>query len=222
MRHLVYLHGFASSAASTKATYFAARAAGAGLALHTPDLNLPAFEGLTITRMLDQVEDLLTSLAPDPAVLVGSSLGGFVAVEAAARRAEAPKPGMASIEALVLLAPALDIVRGFEREFGPTEIAKWKAHGSKEVFHYADNRPRALGWAFFEDVRRYHPLERRLDVPMLVYQGRRDALVDPEMVAGWVRRQPHAVLHLLDDDHQLSSSLDVVWSGMDRFLSLPS
>lgn len=222
MRHLVYLHGFASSAASTKAAYFAARAAEAGAVLHTPDLNLPAFETLTITRMLDQVEDLLEGLAPDPAVLIGSSLGGFVAVEAAARQGRPSRPDVGKIEALVLLAPALDIVRGFEREFGQAEIARWQARGFKEVFHYADNRSRELGWGFFEDARRYHPLERRLDLPMLVYQGQRDALVDPDMVAGWVSRQPHATLHLLDDDHQLSSSLETMWAGTRSFLSLPS
>jgi pimeloyl-ACP methyl ester carboxylesterase len=222
MRDLVYLHGFASSAASTKATYFAARATEAGLALHCPDLNLPAFETLTITRMLAQVDDLLKGLAPEPAVLLGSSLGGLVAVEAAARQAAGPAPGVAPIQALVLLAPALDIVRGFERDFGEAEIARWHATGSKDVFHYADNRQRALGWAFFEDARRYDPSERRLELPMLVYQGRRDTLVDPDMVARWTARQPRATLHLLDDDHQLSSSLDVMWLGIRRFLSLPS
>jgi pimeloyl-ACP methyl ester carboxylesterase len=222
MRRLVYLHGFASSARSTKAAYFATRAAESGLALSCPDLNSPEFESLTVTRMLDQVEELLEEMAPHPAVLVGSSLGGLVAVEAAARLAGTPRPDLAPIESLVLLAPALDLVRAFERDFGEAEIARWQAQGSKEVFHYADNRPRALGWTFFEDARRYDPFERCLNLPMLVYQGRRDDLVDPGMVKRWVDRQPHATLHLLDDDHQLASSLDVMWDGMRRFLSLPS
>jgi pimeloyl-ACP methyl ester carboxylesterase len=220
MRQLVYLHGFASSAGSSKAAYLAARAAAAGLAFHCPDLNLPEFETLTISRMLDQVDRLLEALAPDPAVLVGSSLGGLVAVEAAARQAERQAPGAPRIESLVLLAPALDIVRGFEREYGEEGIARWRAEGSRDVFHYAHNRSRPLGWAFFEDARRYDPLARRLELPMLIYQGRHDALVDPGMVTRWVERQPHAAITLLDDDHQLSASLDVMWSGMRRFLSL--
>jgi pimeloyl-ACP methyl ester carboxylesterase len=222
MRHLVYLHGFASSAASSKAAYFGARATEAGLVMHCPDLNLPEFETLTISRMLDQVAGLLKEIAPDPAVLIGSSLGGLVAVESAARQEQMPVPGAAPIESLVLLAPALDIVRGFERDFGSAEIVRWQAEGSKDVFHYAHERSRALGWSFFEDARRYEPLALRLELPILVYQGRHDALVDPDTVAGWVERQPHAAIHLLDDDHQLASSLDVMWSGIRRFLSLPS
>ena len=42
-RQIVYLHGFASSARSSKAVWFAERAREAGVGFVCPDLNLPDF-----------------------------------------------------------------------------------------------------------------------------------------------------------------------------------
>jgi len=79
---VLYLHGFASSPKSSKASFFATKFAARGIAVESPDLNEPDFSTLTVTRMLGQVSDCIDS-GTDPVVLVGSSLGGFVAVHAA-------------------------------------------------------------------------------------------------------------------------------------------
>ena len=55
VRHVVYLHGFASSPASSKAQRFRRELAPLGVGFSCPDFNEPAFETLTVTRMLDQV-----------------------------------------------------------------------------------------------------------------------------------------------------------------------
>jgi uncharacterized protein len=81
---VIYLHGFASSARSGKASFFAQRCREAGIEFEAPDLNVPDFSTLTVTRMLDQTRALLDR-ASGPATLMGSSLGGYVAVLAAAR-----------------------------------------------------------------------------------------------------------------------------------------
>ena len=52
---IIYLHGFASSHRSTKATYFGERLRRHGLAFSCPDFNEPDFSTLTITRMLDRI-----------------------------------------------------------------------------------------------------------------------------------------------------------------------
>jgi hypothetical protein len=83
--HVFYLHGFASSAKSTKAGFFAARLRPYGITLHTPDFNEPDFFTLTVTRMIDQVTAAIDALPEGPVVLIGSSLGGFVAVQTALR-----------------------------------------------------------------------------------------------------------------------------------------
>ena len=52
---IIYLHGFASSHRSTKATWFGERLRRHGLAFSCPDFNEPDFSTLTITRMLDRI-----------------------------------------------------------------------------------------------------------------------------------------------------------------------
>jgi hypothetical protein len=54
VRHVVYLHGFASSPPSGKAQWFARALAAHGITMACPDLNLPEFETLTVTRMIGQ------------------------------------------------------------------------------------------------------------------------------------------------------------------------
>src|SRR5688500_3274143 len=107
---IFYLHGFASSARSSKATFVASRLRELGVELHTPDFNAPDFSTLTITRMVDQVGRAIGS-APDPVVLIGSSLGAFVAVQVALKH-----PGR--VARMVLLAPALDFGGNRMRSLG--------------------------------------------------------------------------------------------------------
>lgn len=211
-----YLHGFASSPASSKATFFADRLRGSGIGVDVPDFNLPDFYTLTISRMLRQLEDSIARAPAGPIRLIGSSLGGFLAVEAAARqfhRASHP------IDRVVLLAPAVELE--WERW---TEIVlkggvdAWRRKGEIEIFHYADDAPRRLGFGFYEDARRYDAAARRLDLPMLIFQGRRDESVSPELVEQFASAQPHATLHMLDDGHQLKDSLEFMWSETSRFL----
>ena len=77
---IFYLHGFASSAKSTKGAYLSQRFWQHGLSLRCPDFNLPDFATLTLTRMLDQLDREMTeaaSFAPGPATLIGSSLAAY-------------------------------------------------------------------------------------------------------------------------------------------------
>jgi len=57
-----YLHGFASSAKSTKAAYFADRLREHGMTLRCPDFNDPEFATLTLSRMIDQLGSELAGL----------------------------------------------------------------------------------------------------------------------------------------------------------------
>ena len=130
-------------------------------------------------------------------MLIGSSLGGFVAVEAAARQAgEARHP----ISRLILLAPAVELEWDRWSEVGPGGIERWRQAGDIEVFHYALDRPERLEFGFYEDAERYHPASRQLVVPMLIFQGRQDESVSPDIVerfcAAAARRDaPHARRH---------------------------
>ena len=209
VKHVFYLHGFASSPESSKARFFADRLQASGIALHCPDFNQPDFATLTVSRMLQQVEKRISALPPGEVVLIGSSLGGFVAVEAAARRVgEALHP----IAALVLLAPAVELEWQKWSELQPDGVDGWQARGFIDVFHYAYDDSRRLNFTFYEDANRYRPSERRLPQRVLIFQGRNDESVNPAHVERFAAAQPNATLHMLEDDHQLKGSLDLMWS----------
>lgn len=212
--HLLYLHGFASSARSSKAAYFRARAAERGVELLTPDFNEPDFEGLTISRMVDQVSNLMADLSPGPVAIVGSSLGAFIAVQVALRQ---PR-----VDRLVLLAPALDFSGNRLRDLGDRGLDEWRRTDTLNVFHYGFGRMMQVRFSLYEDAAQYDAMKARLDIPIQIFQGTRDVAVSPETVERWSAARPNVELHLLDDDHQLIASLDTVWKGMAGFLRLPN
>jgi pimeloyl-ACP methyl ester carboxylesterase len=207
------LHGFASSAASKKGAYLAGRLGAHGLALRRPDFNEPEFATLTITRMLDQLRRELEALGEARATLIGSSLGGALAVLAAERFGS-------RIDRLVLLAPAVMFARPGHHLFPPERVDEWRRRGVLPVFHHADNTERLLNFAFYEDSLRYNSFEAAFSMPTLIFQGMRDTAVDYRTVEAFSYARPHVTLSLLDDDHQLGVSLPRIWNDIEAFLGL--
>lgn len=208
-----YLHGFASSAQSSKAAFFRARFGEHGIPVAVPDFNEPDFSTLTISRMLAQVHRGIAAAPDGPVVVIGSSLGGFVAVQSAVE-----SPGR--IDRLVLLAPALDFSGNRVRDLGDRGLDEWRATNTLNVFHYGYGRLVPVHYELFADAQRYHPLDARVDVPIQVFQGRKDESVDPGMVERWAAARPNVELHMLEDDHQLHASLPSIWIETARFLGL--
>lgn len=207
---VLYLHGFASSPDSSKARFFASKLAAKGIVFSAPDLNAPDFSTLTVTRMLDQAGAIVEA-AGEPAAVVGSSLGGFVAVQAALKYP-------ARVERLVLLAPALDFDGGRLSELGDRGLDAWQSSDRLNVFHYGHGRMMSVGYELYADAARYSA-DVRLTQPVQIFQGRRDTAVDPASVERWAAARPNVELHMLDDDHQLHGSLAYIWGEMERFLS---
>jgi uncharacterized protein len=195
---------------SSKATYLGDKLRARDVSVSVPDLNLPDFPTLTVTRMLDRTRELMDESA-DPVTLFGSSLGGYVAVNAAAKWPE-------RVSHLVLLAPALDFSdQGLGAPNGAS-LSAWKRDGRLMVFHFGYGRMMPIEYGLYEDARRYDAIHARVEVPTLVFQGRHDAVVRPSMVERWAAARPNVELHMLDDDHQLTSSLSVIWTETERFL----
>jgi len=65
---VVYLHGFASSPASSKAAFVGRRLAAHGVPFHCPDLNQPDFSTLTASRMIERTASLIATLPAGPVV----------------------------------------------------------------------------------------------------------------------------------------------------------
>jgi pimeloyl-ACP methyl ester carboxylesterase len=213
LMQVYYLHGFASSARSSKAAFFALRLEDHGIALQTPDFNEPDFSTLTITRMIGQVCTGVDA-RDEPVVLIGSSLGAFVAVQTALQRSQ-------RVARLILLAPALDFGGNRMRDLGDRGIEEWQRTDRLEVFHYGYGRVLPVRYELYADARRYDSMNANLSMPVQVFQGLRDTAVDPGTVERWARARPSNVeLHLLDDDHQLTSSVEFIWAEAARFLGL--
>ena len=210
---ILYLHGFASSAGSTKASLFGERFRHRGITLHCPDFNQPDFATLTVTRMLNRLDEELTVCGQGPVTLIGSSLGGALAILAAARFG-------ARIDRLVLLAPAVMFAKEGHHLLTPERLAEWQRLGRLPFFHYADKAERMLNYAFYEDSLRYNPFDTMFTQPTLIFQGRHDTSVDPQTVEAFARSRSNTRLVLLDDDHQLITSLPIVWQETSTFLGL--
>jgi len=203
---LAYLHGFASGPGSTKATFLRARLAGLGVTLEVPDL-APDFTHLTVTSMLAIVEPML---AHAPAVLLGSSLGGYVAALAASRRPT-------QVRGLVLFAPAFGFAPRWEARIGPAASARWRAEGAVPVFHHGLAREEPLSIGLLDDAR-HHPDEPDPECPVLIFAGRHDETVPLAGVERFAARRPGRELAVFDSGHELNDVLEPMWERMLPFL----
>ncbi|NWJ40753.1 MAG: alpha/beta fold hydrolase [Geothrix sp.] len=195
MTALVYLHGFSSSPGGNKGTFVRRWAQTHGIPFHAPDLNLPTFERLTLTAQVEAVEALLQGLAERP-VMVGSSLGGFVATAVAHRGA--------AIRSMLLLAPAIHFAR---RRMTSSAWAAYRERGEMEVFHYGADRPLRLGPELLRDLPAWaDDADWRMAVPTVILHGRFDEAVPLAESEAYRDRNPGTALHVLEDDHGLLTS----------------
>jgi pimeloyl-ACP methyl ester carboxylesterase len=212
-RSIFYLHGFASSARSTKAAYLGERFRHHGLTLRCPDFNEPDFSTLTLTRMLDQLDRAMAAADSQPAALIGSSLGGTLAILAAASFG-------ARVDRLVLLAPAVMFAKEGHHLLPPERVAEWRRAGRLPFFHYAEGAEAMLNFTFYEDSFRYNPFDAVFSQPTLIFQGKHDRSVDPRTVEAFAHVRPNVALTLLDDDHSLTKHLPQIWDGLSTFLEV--
>lgn len=208
-----YLHGFASSARSTKAAYFADRLREHGIPLICPDFNEPDFATLTLTRMIEQLGAELARFEGRPATLVGSSLGGTLALLAAARFG-------AAVDRLVLLAPAVMFAKPGHHLLPPERVEEWEHQGALPFFHHAYAGERLLNFSFYADSLKHDAFQAAVSQPTLIFQGLRDVSVDHRTVEAFAAVRPNVTLSLLEDDHQLIASLPQIWEGVADFLGL--
>ncbi len=208
---VLYLHGFASGPASRKARFFAERLAGLGVALEIPDLCEGDFESLTITGQLRVIERVAGNCRGDtrPLVLIGSSLGGYLAALYAARHS--------AIHRLILLAPAFNFYHLWENELGPQRLAAWRENGTMPVFHYGRQRELPLSFRLMEDAARYEPFPV-FPQPALIFHGTRDAVVPVQQSAAFAKAHGNVRLARLDSDHELTDVLDEIWRRAEDFL----
>ena len=196
---VLYLHGFASSPQGRKVGLLRERLEPGGFRLAAPDLNRPSFERLDFDAMVETA--VAEAKAAPPAVVVGSSLGALVALEAARQGVAAP---------LVLIAPALGFAARWTEELPEKEMIPF--------FHHGAGEEKPIHRAFFErmarvDSDREPPVSR-----VSVIMGRKDESVPYELVEDvwcrWVasKKLPGGsrFVEIPDGDHGLVEHVDAI------------
>lgn len=204
---VLYLHGFASGPESRKAYFFSQELRRLGFVVTVPDLAEGNFEQLTITAQLKVIE---RAAGRGPAVLIGSSLGGYLAALYAGRHLE--------IDRLVLLAPAFNFHRLWRDRIGPDQLAAWERSGTIPVFHYAAGREMPLAYQFFEDLSRFEPFPD-FHQPALIFHGNHDPVVPVIYSSEFVEAHPNARLVRLESGHELTDVLDSIWRESRDFFA---
>jgi pimeloyl-ACP methyl ester carboxylesterase len=207
MTRIVYLHGFASGPQSSKARYFRTLLENAGIPVEVPDLAEGDFEHITITGQLAVLDG---AVGGDPVALIGSSLGGYLAALYAARHSD--------VERVVLLAPAFGFAQRWPERLGPAEVAAWRRTGTIDVFHYADNRHRKLGYQLLADGERFEAYPH-FTQPALIFHGAHDDAVPVRYSEEFAASHPNATLEVLDAGHDLLNVLNYMAPKILRFLT---
>jgi len=204
MTRIVYLHGFASTPLSTKAQFFKRRFASADFEI--PQLDQGSFETLTVTSQLRVVDQAVHG---DPVILMGSSLGGYLAALYASRHA--------NVERLVLLAPAFEFPARWRQRFSAGELDEWQRTGGRNFYHYGYKSDRPLGYQLVQDSVQYEDAPD-FSQPALIFHGLRDDVVPPEVSRRYAASHSNVELKLVDSGHELTDVLDQIWKETAMFL----
>jgi pimeloyl-ACP methyl ester carboxylesterase len=216
---LLWLGGFNSDMKGTKALALEAWAAEHGRACVRFDYSGHGesggrFADGTIGRWLEESVAVFERFCRGPQVVIGSSMGGWMALLLA--RAVAKRSGNATLAGLVLIAPAPDF----------TEELMWKGFSpeirqeieSKGVWmrpsEYGDGSPYPITRALIEDGRNHLLLGGSIETgcPVRILQGAKDPDVPWRHAFALAHRLPadDVVLTMIQDgDHRLSRPQDI-------------
>jgi pimeloyl-ACP methyl ester carboxylesterase len=210
---IVWLGGFRSEMNGNKARSLDAWAARKGHAVMRFDYfghgqSSGDFRKGTITRWRDDALSIIDTCTEGPQILVGSSMGAWIALLCAFKRAT-------RIKGLLLIAPATDFTDALLWQRLPDDVRqKIKAQGEWLAPSAYDTKPYPITRELIEDGRQHLLLGStpiRLHVPVRVLQGMRDpdvpwqhALRLIESIEGDAR-----ITLTRDGDHRLSKPSDL-------------
>jgi uncharacterized protein len=205
---ILYLHGFASSPQSSKAQFFGLRFAEAKIPFTAPALDGGDFEHLSITSQLEIVQSNIA----EKCILMGSSLGGYLAALYAVRHPE-------QVERLILLAPAFHFLERWQQRLSPVQIADWRRRGSIPIYHYGSKCEQPLGYQLIEDAQAYEA-EPAITQPALILHGAHDEVVPASGSEAIAAGRPNVTLRLFPSGHELTDVMDGLWAETAAFLGL--
>lgn len=212
----LYLHGFASGTGSSKglvlAKFFKQLE---NIELHLPDLNIPSFEKLSVTEIVQHLKNEMLSNTQQYR-LIGSSLGGLIAASLAYELKESSK-----IQSLILLCPALDASNRWKAKLTESELKQWQLQGTKTYYNFSTKSEQQLHYGFYEDLMKQiqYPLS---NVPLTIVHGTNDDVVPIDISRTYIELLQTSgssnELIEVDDDHLLmkAKSIDVIKSVIKK------
>ncbi|MBR1249004.1 alpha/beta hydrolase [Bradyrhizobium sp. AUGA SZCCT0169] len=224
---LIWLGGFNSDMRGTKALALDAWAAEQGRACVRFDYSGHgesggAFIDGTIGRWLEESVAVFARFCRGPQVVIGSSMGGWMALllarEIAKREASqaASQAGQPSLAGLVLIAPAPDFTEQLMwNQFTPEIQEEIQTKGVwMRPSQYGDGAPYPITRALIEDGRNHLLLGSAIEVgcPVRILQGAQDPDVPWQHAFALAHRLPSedVVLTMIQDgDHRLSRPQDI-------------
>jgi pimeloyl-ACP methyl ester carboxylesterase len=215
---IVWLSGYRSDMESTKATALDAEAERRGLGLLRFDYSGHGrsegrLEDGTVSRWLEETLALLRAGSEGPQIIVGSSMGGYLALLAA--RAVIEEGETKRIKGLILIAPAVDFTEALIWAKAPEKARR--AIMEKGVWRRPSaysSEPDCFSRALIEDGRKHLLLGSgmiRMHAPTIVLQGMRDEDVPFSHALALVERlsDPATLTLVNDGDHRLSRPQDL-------------
>jgi acylglycerol lipase len=236
---LLSIHGLASHSGWIE--NLAARLSANGIIVHACDLRGHGHTGRVAgqlpgpNRLLADLElafDALSSAAPDvQRFILGTSLGGCLAISLAARRPDA--------SGLILISPALspsyltrlesariafDLLRGGRRTVATPRARGLRISGSKEVRDRLDADPLSLSalpsrshWSALRVIQKAKRDLRRVTAPVLCFQGANDPVVSARFNRSHLEGRRNTRFVWIDEGyHDLALEPEV--GGIDRII----
>jgi pimeloyl-ACP methyl ester carboxylesterase len=229
---IFWLNGYRSEMTGTKASMLDAFGAERGIAVTRFDHSGNGQSGGnfldgTITRWLEESLAVFATTT-GPQVIVGSSLGGWLALLMA--RELRRRGGGDRVKALILIAPAVDATAELmTKRMSKAELAALKRDGIVQRPSKYSDEPYPYTAKLIEDGNQHHLMfGRGIDVgaPVTILQGGKDPDVPREHAMRLVQHlltDPVTFTLVPDGDHRLSreADLELLRAAVERELTAP-
>ncbi len=216
----VFLHGFRSDSQGVKARALARHAATRKYAWLRFDLfghggSDGCFAEFTVSTALNDVLAVITHLAPRPVVLIGSSLGAWLAILAATRT---------RVSALLLIAPAFNFVQNQIANLPAEVLARWRRCGTRHFYDPYRGNGFNLHYSIVDDAVHHDVLTApvHLTCPLSIVHGEHDEIIPMSVIQRFAEHAdcPGLRVNVVPGgDHQLISAIPRIGLELDRLWS---
>lgn len=209
---VVFLGGYRSDMTGTKASFVEERCKARGQEFLRFDYSGHGqsggkFEDGTIGAWKNDALDIIDHFAKRPVILVGSSMGGWIAFLVALAR-----PGL--VAGMIGIAAAPDFTEELYRHLSDTEKDELKKTGAVRIPNDYSDEPYYFTSAFYEEAKDYLVLnkQRSLPFPVCLLQGKQDKDVPwqtTEKIKSVFSSPDLSVILIEEGDHRLSRPEDL-------------